>query len=294
MVESNKENQVLELKDGRKLGYAESGDLNGKPIFHFHGYVGSRLDFRFFGEKPKEYGVHIISADRPGFGLSDFQRERTLLDWPDDIIELADHLGLDKFVVEGISGGGPYAAVCAYKIPERLSCCGIIAGMGPINMTKKGMMRSNRIIFFIARRIPFLLKKMMKVEKKAFGDLEKAQKAVEKSAKKLPEPDRKLMQDPKILNIMVDEVKEAFRPGLDGAVLEGKIYATPWGFDLKDISPDLKVYIWHGELDVNVPISMGRKMCELIPNCKGNFFPNEAHLSVAFNHLDEILKTLKS
>jgi len=80
MVESNKENQVLELKNGRKLGYAECGDLNGKPIFQFHGHPGSRLEIRFFGEKPKEYGVHIISVDRPGFGLSDFQPSYLIID----------------------------------------------------------------------------------------------------------------------------------------------------------------------------------------------------------------------
>ena len=293
MVESNRENQVLELKDGRKLGYAECGDLNGKPIFHFHGHPGSRLEIRFFGEKPKEYGVHIISVDRPGFGLSDFQPERTLLDWPDDVIELADHLGLDKFVVIGISGGGPYAAVCAYKIPERLTYCGIGAGIGPINFSKKGMMRSNRIGLFIARRFPFLLKTMIKAGMKAFGDPEKVQKSMENMAKKLPEPDRKLLQDPQYLNILLEEINEAFCSGPDGSVLESKIYAKPWGFDLKDISSDLQVYIWHGELDVNVPSSMGHKMCELIPNCKGKFFPNDGHLSM-INHIDEILETLKS
>ncbi len=290
MVESNKENQVFELKDGRKLGYAEYGDLNGKPMFHFHGHPGSRLEGRLFGEKPKEHGVHIISVDRPGIGLSDFLPKRTLLDWPDDIIELADHLGLSTFVVEGISGGGPYAVACAYKIPERLMCCGIIAGMGLVNWSRKGMMLSNRISFFISRRLPFLIKTILKAEKKAFED----QKSIEDFAKKLPEPDRIVFQDPQILNIFIEETKEAFRPGIDGVVMEDKIYAKPWGFDLKDISSDMQVYLWHGEMDVFVPSSFGRKMCELIPNCQGKFYPNEGHLSVGQNHLDEIFETLKS
>jgi len=290
MNEQNKETQTLELKDGRKLGYAEFGDLNGTPIFHFHGYVGSRLEAKLFAEKAKEHGVRVISVDRPGLGLSDFQPDRTLLDWPDDIIELADHLGLEKFAIEGISGGGPYAAACAYKIPERLTCCGIIAGMGPIDMSTKGMMRSNRMLFFFARRMPFILKVIMKGYMKAFNNPEK----IQKKFAKLPEPDRKLMEDPIFFNLMIEETKEAFRPGLEGAVYEGKIYARSWGFDLKDISPDLQVYLWHGELDVNVPISMGRRMCEMIPKCESKFFPDEAHLSVAINNIDEILETLKS
>jgi len=290
MGESNKENQIFKLQDGRKLGYAEYGDLDGKPIFHFHGHPGSRLEGRLFGEKPKKHGVHVISVDRPGVGLSDFKPKRKLIDWPDDVIELAYHLGLNKFVVEGISGGGPYAAVCAYKIPESLSCCGIISGIGLNNWSRKGMMKSNRISFFISRRLPFLIKTIAKAEKKMFED----QKSIEDFAETLPEPDRILFQDPQILNIFIEETKEAFRSGLDGVILEEKIYARPWGFDLKDIPSDLQVYIWHGEMDVFVPSSMGRKMSELIPNCQGNFFPNEGHISVAYNHLDEILGTLKS
>ena len=80
MVESNKENQILDLKDGRKLCYAECGNSNGKPIFHLHGHPGSRLEIRFFGEKAEEYDIHIIAVDRPGNGLSDFQPKQTLLD----------------------------------------------------------------------------------------------------------------------------------------------------------------------------------------------------------------------
>ncbi|MFX1478852.1 MAG: alpha/beta fold hydrolase [Promethearchaeota archaeon] len=290
MVETNKENQVLELKDGRKLGFAESGDLNGKPIFHFHGHPSSRIEIRVFGKKPKQHGVHIIAVDRPGLGLSEFKPKRTMLEWPDDVIELADHLGLEKFAVEGISGGGPYAVVCAFKISERLTCCGIIAGMGLINWSKKGMMRSNRIGFFISRRLPFLIKPIVKSEKKVFEDRE----SIEKFASKLPEPDRNLLQNPDILNTFIEASKEAFRPGLDGAVYEEKIYAKPWGFDLKDIPSELQVYLWHGDMDVFVPSSFGHKMCELIPNCKGFFFSNEGHLSVCLNNLDQILETLKS
>ncbi|MFX1567880.1 MAG: alpha/beta fold hydrolase [Promethearchaeota archaeon] len=290
MVESNKENQILKLKDDRKLGYAEGGKLDGKPVFHFHGTPGSRLEIKLLGEKPKEHGVHMIVVDRPGFGLSDFQPKRTLLDWPDDIIQLANHLRIDNFAVEGMSGGGPYAVACAYKIPERLTCCGIISGIGPYNFPKKGMMLWNRIGFFCGKWFPFLLKRFVKSEMKFFED----ENALEKLAEMLPEPDRKFFKDPLLLEIFIEDGKEAYRSGLDGAFHENRIFSKPWDFNLDEISLDLQVYLWHGELDVNVPISMGKKMCELIPNCKGKFFPNEGHLSLGLNHIDEILETLKS
>ena len=48
-----------------------------------------------------------------------------------------------------------------------------------------------------------------------------------------------------------------------------------------DIAFD-KVYLWHGELDENVAISMGRSMAEIIPNCRAKFYPEDAHLSLPF------------
>ena len=49
----------------------------------------------------------MIVPDRPGFGLSDFQEDRTYLDWPEDVRELADQLGIDRFAVLG----------CAVEVP---------------------------------------------------------------------------------------------------------------------------------------------------------------------------------
>ena len=40
----DKMNQILELNDGRKLGFAEYGVLDGVPVFHFNGSGGSRLE----------------------------------------------------------------------------------------------------------------------------------------------------------------------------------------------------------------------------------------------------------
>ena len=129
MSDNGKFNQTIRLKDGRTLGYTDLGNSDAKPVFHFHGFLGSRLEAILLSEKDIEnLNIRLIGIDRPGIGLSDFKKNRTLLDWPDDVVELTDALGIDKFIVEGISGGGPYAAACAYKIPELLHSCGIISG----------------------------------------------------------------------------------------------------------------------------------------------------------------------
>ena len=291
MTISDKTNLTITLKDGRTLGYADLGNQAAKHVlFHFHGFPGSRLEATLLADRAIIKKIRVISIDRPGMGLSDFKKDRTLLSWPDDVVELANALGIDKFAVEGISGGGPYAVACAYKIPERLTSCGIISGLASKDLEIEKKFR----LFSVFRIFPFLFKFSIWIQSRGMKDLEKAEKNMKKSMKKLPEADRKVLSDPQILSTFIKEGAEAFRQGSKGAYHEVKIYARSWGFNLEDISPKLKVYIWHGDADKNVPIAMGRGMCKVIPNCEGKFYPDEGHYSTIFNYYEEIIDALIS
>ena len=80
--------------------------------------------------------------------------DRRLVDWPGDVVQLADHLGIERFSVMGISGGGPHAAVCAALLAERVRCAAIVSGVGPMSDpgAAEGMTTSNRVIARLARR----------------------------------------------------------------------------------------------------------------------------------------------
>lgn len=244
LTSDDKTSNTIQLKDGRLLGYAEFGDPEGKPAFHFHGYPGSRLEAKFVDEAAAKHGVRVIAVDRPGMGLSDFKPKREILDWPDDVVELADALEIDRFAVEGISGGGPYSAACAYKIPDRLTACGIIGGLGPIDLGTEGMTRRNRVMFFVARRLPWLLRLLLwwSMGRKT-RDIESVERLLLKMSEDMPEPNKKLILDPRIRRTFAEETCEAFRQGTKGLAHEGKLYAKPWGFKLEDISPKVKVYL---------------------------------------------------
>lgn len=55
----------LTLPDKRRLAYAEYGDPNGHPVFHFHGSPSSRLEPLILGDKIiNEFGLRLIAADR--------------------------------------------------------------------------------------------------------------------------------------------------------------------------------------------------------------------------------------
>ena len=68
------------------------------------------------------------------------------------------------------------------------------------------------------------------------------------------------------------------------------LVAREWGFKLEDIS--MRVYLWHGEQDTVSPVDVGRLIAGEIPNCVSKFYPDEGHLSVFFNNMEEILSAL--
>jgi len=124
-------NNSINLPDGRKIGFSEYGDPLGTPIFYFHGTPGSRLEAGRFNEVTAIDHCRLIGLDRPGMGLSSLDPERTLLSWATDVANFADSLSIKKFSLIGHSGGAPYAAACAYAIPDRLNSVAIVSGMGP-------------------------------------------------------------------------------------------------------------------------------------------------------------------
>ncbi|MDE3095708.1 MAG: alpha/beta hydrolase [Chloroflexota bacterium] len=280
---------VIVLADGRRLAYAEYGDPAGTPVFFFHGYPGSRLEASLGDDAARGQHVRVIAPDRPGFGLSDPQRGRRILDWPRDVVQLADGLGVERFAVVGISGGGPYAAACAYAIPERLTGAAIISGVGPfdINGATEGMSRENRVLFWLARRAPQLtyipLFLMAQVVRRW------PQRALRQMMKSMPEPDRRVLSDPATGAAFIADAREAFRQGIGAAVQEGAIYARPWGFRLEDVR--MPVHLWQGGADTNVPPVMGRYQAQAIPNCIATFYEDEGHL-LGVTHLGEILAAI--
>jgi len=234
-------NQQVKLKDGRNLGYAEYGDIDGKPIICFHGHPSSRLDWTYFNDaiKADDLNIRVLVPDRPGMGLSDFQSGRKVLDWPDDVIELADTLNLDRFAIIGISGGGPYAAACVYKIPERLTHTAIISGMGPSEApgSKKGTAGTFPGKPSIMRKLMLsmitmgLRKKPNRFERQMINGLKGRDKELFLAQHELPKA-------------IISSWQEAFSSGIAGVNHDAMLYTCPWQFRLQDIS--VEILLWYG------------------------------------------------
>jgi len=283
--------RFVSLSDGRRLAYAEYGDPQGHPTLYFHGLPGSRLEAVLAAQSAATAGIRLIASDRPGIGGSDRQPRRTLLHWPADVLRLADHLGISRFSVVGVSGGAPYAAVCAYAIPERLDAVAIVSGVAPFEEREllDHMVWFSRLAVRSAQVAPGLLRSAMwpAAILKWFP-----RSTINLLGRALDGPDHEVMARREVKEAIAPSFAESLRQGTRGATEELLILARPWGFRLEDVARD--VCLWHGERDRIVPASHGRALCRKLRQAHCKFLPAEGHFSLVIDHAEEIFTTLAS
>jgi pimeloyl-ACP methyl ester carboxylesterase len=291
-MQSTMTDKTIRLPDGRHLGYAEYGDPEGMPLLYFYGTPGSRLQAKLFDAPARDAGVRMVAPDRPGLGLSDFQPKRTILDWAHDVEVLTDRLHLERFAVMGISGGGPYAAATAYQLPERVTKLALVSSVCPLTFpdATTGMLPAVRLVFRLARCAPWAVSLMMQNMARSGKQPERARKRALSS--RLPLADIAVLEQDEFWQMLLAGSREAFRHGTRGASWDVVLCACSWGFRLEEIQ--VPTLLWHGEADVNAPVSMGRALARTIPNCRATFVPTEGHLSLARKYMGEILQSIFS
>jgi pimeloyl-ACP methyl ester carboxylesterase len=128
--------KTTKAPDGRILCFAEWGDPNGRPVFSLHGTPGCRLlssrkvEYQF-DELAGSLGARVITYDRPGYGQSDRNAGRRVVDSAADVATIASAIGLTKFAVEGGSSGSIHAMAAAEVLFDRVTRVGITAPMAP-------------------------------------------------------------------------------------------------------------------------------------------------------------------
>lgn len=285
-IRSRKARQTALLPDGRRLGYADTGDESLPPVFYFHGFPGSRLEASFLTIP----GARLIGVDRPGYGLSTPLRGRTLRGFAADIAALADHLGIGSFGVMGVSGGGPYAAICARMLPDRVAAAALVCPLGP---PEAPAMRRGRLKLLtdLGRR-PVSRAVLFRLGRAIMLDDRLVRRALAYRAR-MPRAsaDQALMRG-EMGQLMLESWREALNTGIEGISADARIYGTPWGWRLAELR--VPVYLWHGEADIIVPPSVGRYYAERVPGIESHFSPDDGHFSVVLNHRDDIIQRLVS
>jgi pimeloyl-ACP methyl ester carboxylesterase/AcrR family transcriptional regulator len=279
---------LLTLRDGRRLAYTEWGSRDGAPIIHLHGTPGSRFEHEAAEELYRSLGVRMITPDRPGYGLSDPQPHRRLVDWPADLVELADSLHLQRFGMISLSGGGIYALACAALIPERITCVVTTGCPAPLDRpgALTGMEFTNEAGLWLEEKTPRLLEGGMQL----LGSLVKRYPTyfVDRLRRGSPPPDQQVLSTSWVRLTTIATLRESLRTGPCGYNEDLRILTRPWGFAPENIR--LPVHLWHGEIDAVIPLHHARYLASVIPGATLTICPGEAHM-LLWNHLPEILTT---
>jgi pimeloyl-ACP methyl ester carboxylesterase len=278
------------LPDGRELAYEEYGDPAGEPVLSFHGGLSSRLDAAPAHQAALDLGVRLLSPDRPGIGRSTFQPGRRLLDWPADVAALTDALGIDRFAVMGWSCGGPYAAVCGARMSDRITAVGLLSSAVPLELvgTTKGLARDDRILLFLVRWAPRLASALLRV---TIGDATE-RRLYREIRRSFPAVDRAALEERGSIVDAVAFVKESMRQGAEGCLQDYRVFGSPWGFDLSEVT--VPVQIWEGEEDNTGPPEYRELLLRHLPRAQLSLVPGEGHLSLLQHQAPAILSHLTS
>ncbi|KAH7863609.1 hypothetical protein Vadar_019854 [Vaccinium darrowii] len=263
----------IKLRDGRNLAYQEHGvpkEMAKYKVLFFPGFRNGRNDASVLTpEITEELGVYLVSFDRPGYGESDPDPNRTLKSTVFDAEELADQLGLgSKFYVIGNSMGGQLVWACLKYIPHRLAGATLIAPVVnywlpgfPKNLAKEAyyeQLPQDRWAVGVAHYAPWLTYWW------------NTQKWFPPSSV-LADTPKLSPQDVKILS-MVDLPKpNSTQQGeFESLHRDMMVGFGRWEFDPMDLTNPFpnnegSVHLWHGDADWIVPVTLQRYIAGRLP-----------------------------
>ncbi|MEA2198465.1 MAG: hypothetical protein QOJ25_2516, partial [Solirubrobacteraceae bacterium] len=243
----------LQLADGRRLTYSDTGPRDGVPVVYCHGAIGTPLGEAVGLEAMvAELGVRYLAISRPGIGGSDPAPGRTVAGFGADVRELVDALELERLAVVGVSAGGPYALAVARELNDRVVRVAVCSSLSPLCAPHRtpGMQRRIRLALSVLAAAPGLCA--------ALGDLavpvirrhpELLSRVIAAHAAPV---ERRLLQRPDERSAASTSFLDAASEGVRGMIEDYLVYAGAWGFAPSEVNTD--VHLWHGLEDPLVPV----------------------------------------
>ncbi|MGH8986833.1 MAG: alpha/beta fold hydrolase [Acidimicrobiia bacterium] len=281
---------TIPLPDGRRLGFAEYGDPNGPLVLWFHGTPGARRQVPPLARgAAAELGLRLVCVERPGVGDSTDHAYRTVRDFAADIAVVADHLGHEHFMIVALSGGGPYALACAHDMPDRAVALGIIGGLVPTN----GVEAAAGGIVALTRPFNVLLTAFRRPLGRGLWAFVRGARPVGHLAYRaymhlLPHGDDKVLADPELEAMFIDDLNSASRRNFHAFVNDLVLVGRPWGFAVSDVR--VPVRWWHGDADPFVALDQAQRTIARLADVELTVRHDESHLG-GFAVADTVLAT---
>lgn len=268
---------------GAHIQYRCQGHPQGRALLYFHGWPGSRLEADLMKDLAFTHGWMLIAPDRPGYGGSFSPRPLSLNDWALLVERLIAYLGLERFSLIGLSGGGPHACVVMAKLSNQLDRACLVVPMGPLHC-KDGFMKLHPFQRILARLTPsqsWLVRGVLhSIRPLPYYGPSLFLRLMAQGL--LPEADRKVLDVPELRPLLCANMREGLSRGIEGMWQDGLRFVEDWNDLLASISCPVK--IWHGYEDTIVPIEFGQHLATSIPSAEACWLEGEGHFSIPLQH----------
>lgn len=280
---------ILKLKDNRTFDYISNGVDSQIGILFHHGTPGECTGWhKWFSELTD---IKAVAASRPGYGLSDRRKGRTVATDIDDQSELLEFLGVKKFVSIGWSGGGPHAM----NMTRNANCVGAItlAGVGEWGNADldflAGMGPENHEEFGAALSGEQEIERWMQNNFETFSNV-KGSDLIESFGGLIGDADKRALT-PDVAEADASSFRRALSMGYHGWMDDDLAFVQPFGFELSQITKP--VLVWQGDDDFMVPRAHSEWLAKHIPTAKLNFVEGHGHISLGESYRHEILNQAK-
>lgn len=274
-------------EDRGTIRVEECGHPEGKPVLVNHGSPGSRRLFGPDADLAGEFGLRLLSYDRPGYGGRTRRRGRSVADGVTDVRCIAGALGIRRMGVWGFSGGGAYALACAAQLPELITGAAVFASFAPYG--SPGLDFCEGMSPEYASEVGLF-----------FTDRATARRHWHQDAVRLmatastPEGwmtrwgDAAGTDDARSWEVachLAAGVRDSMADGDGGWWDDWAAILIPWGCDLT--TTRVPVRLWHGARDRAVPVVHGRWLAAHVPGMVAHISEVEDHTNVEHNHKPE-------
>jgi pimeloyl-ACP methyl ester carboxylesterase len=281
----------IRLPDGRSLDLLVSGPDGGLPLVFHHGTPGSAVPARAMERAAHARGLRLVTFSRPGYGGSTRQPGRSVVDVVADTEAVLQHLGADRCLVAGWSGGGPHALACAARLDSAAAVL-VIAGVAPYDAEGldflAGMGEDNVVEFGAAVDGEEPLRRYLDGERPELVDVT-PEGILTALSTLLPDVDRAVITD-EFGEDLAAGFHDALRIGVDGWLDDDLAFTKPWGFGLDEMRPPTA--IWQGSEDLMVPFAHGQWLAAHLPAARAHLQQGEGHVSIGIGALDRMLDEL--
>jgi pimeloyl-ACP methyl ester carboxylesterase len=280
--------RTIAARDGRRLAVYEDGDHGGAPVLAIYGTpMGGRI-YEPHAEDARSKGIRFVTFDRPGYGGSDPRPGRSVSDFVEDATAVADALGIERFAVWGVSGGGPHALACAALLGGRVVGVASLAGPAPYGAAGldwlAGMGEDNVEEFGATLAGREALEPIQRRQADALA--QGSPDDLRREWATLLSPVDSAVLTAGLSAFLHANTVAALAPGVDGWLDDDLAFVAPWGFELEAI--DLPLQLWHGEHDRFVPLAHGRWLAERIPGADARLNHVDGHLTLFEHRVPEI------